>query len=335
MTIHVAPGAIRPVHAEVLREFQREATIAGFRKGKAPVDAVERKYVEEIREELLRRLTRQTFEQVAKEHKLRPVGPFEVSKLQFDPEHGLDLEAQVEVEPEFALAEYKGIQLAKPAVAISEEERAQAIRQLQESMAELAPAGEGQPKEKRVPALDNEFAKDMGFDTLEALAQHVDAKLREQKQHQQRRALEQSLSDELVARHQFDLPPGLVAHQAERLARDFQVRLLLSGMNEEQAKAELDKYTEQMRTNAERHVKLSFILDRIADQEQVTVTQDELVEHLWKLSKRWGKDPSEVRRLLDAKGLWSSVVSSIRQEKSLQFLLDAAQIDETNSALAS
>ena len=161
---------------------------------------------------------------------------------------------------------------------------------------------------------------------------HLDAKLREQKQAQGKQALEQALCDELLARHQFEVPPRLVTKQTERLSRDFQVRLLLGGFNEEQVKQELAKYTEQLRTNAVRLVKLLFILDRIAEKEAVSVTQDEVVDRLWKLAKRWGKDPAEVRRLLDAQGLWPSVLSSIRQDKTMRLLLDAAQIEEARCA---
>jgi len=329
MHIQVEPDAIRPVRETVVREFQREATIAGFRKGKAPRDLVERKYPEEIREELLRRLTRQAFEQAAEEHKLRPVGPFEVSKLDFDEARGLSMDAQVEVEPDFKLGDYHGITLKKAAVGVNAEERQQALQRIQESMAELVAAGEGEAKQKRVPALDDELAKDAGFENLQTLSDHVDAKLLEQKQAQQTQDLEQALCDELLKRHKIDVPPRLVANQVERLTRDFQVRLLMGGMSEEQAKEELTKYTEQLATNAERHVKLAFILERIFEQEQLSVTQDEMVERLWKLSKRWGKDPAEVRRLLDAQGMWPSVLSSIRQEKSLNFLMSVAQVEET------
>src|SRR3989338_3701819 len=130
----------------------------------------------------------------------------------------------------------------------------------------------------------------------------------------------------------FDVPAQLVSHQTERLTRDFKVRLLLAGRTEAQVEEETGKFTEQLRTNAQRYVKLSFILDRIAEQESLTVTQDEVVGHLWQLAQRWKKDPSEVRKFLDAQELWPSVVSTIRQEKTVTLLLKAAKI--TNGTLS-
>lgn len=333
LRITLPPAGVQPVREVVVREFQKDATIAGFRKGKAPRELVERQFAAQIREETLRRLTRQVFERVAEERKLKPVGPFEVITLNLDEQKGLEVEARVELEPDFALADYRGIRLAKPGVTVTDEEIAKALAQLQESHAELTPSQQaGQPKEKRLPNLDDEFAKDVGFEHLEALKAHVEAKLRERQQAQFRQVLERELCDALLSRHRFDVPAGLVAKQAERLSRDVQVRLLLAGLSEAQMKEELAKYTEPLRTDAVRQVKLSFILERIAQQEELTVTQDELVDRLWKLARRWGKDPVEVRRTLDAQGLWPSVLSIIRQEKVINVLLSVANIEPERSA---
>lgn len=331
LRITVATELVQPVRELVVKEFQKEAALSGFRKGKAPRELVERQFTEQIREETLRRMTRQIFEQVAEERKLKPVGPFEVIKLNLDEQKGLELEAQVEVEPDFTLGEYKGLKIIKTDVTVAAEDVEQALTQLRESAAQLVPTGEGDKKEKRLPGLDDEFAKDVGFDTVEKLREHLQAKLREHKETQAKQGLEQQACDALLTRHQFEVPPRLVSRQTERLTRDFQVRLLMAGVAEDKLSEELAKYTEQLRTNAVRHVKLSFLLERIAETEGLSVTQDELVDRLWTLARRWGKDPAEVRKLLDAQGLWPSVASSIRQDKAIQFLLSVAHVEASGS----
>ena len=322
--LHVGTDVIAPIRAAVLAEFQKEAALPGFRKGKAPSEMVEKQHAKSIQDETLQRATRQAIEQAVKEHQLKPVGPFQIRNADFKDAEGLTLEALVEVEPAFALADYKGLHVPQGSEAVTPEELAKALAGLQESMAEMAPGAEGQPKEKRVPALDDELAKDLGVETLEKLKEHVEAKLREQKRAEQSRAKEAAISDELIKRHAFGLPATLVDHQTERLARDFKVRLLLSGVPEAKIDEEMAKFTEQLRQAGERHVRLSFILDRIAEKEAMTVTQDELVGRLWQLSQRWKKDPADVRKMFDAQGLWGSVVSAIRQEKTMAFLLSNA-----------
>ncbi|MBI4003435.1 MAG: trigger factor [Candidatus Omnitrophica bacterium] len=324
--LQVPPEEITPVRAAVLGEFQKEASLPGFRKGKAPLELVEKHYAKPVREETLRRVTQHIFERVVKEHNLKPVAPFQLSRTDYQDGGSLTLEATVEVEPEFALGAYRGIPLTRASAEVSSGDVAQALSKLQESMAQLVPVAEGAPKERQVPPLDDELAKDLGFKTLEELRTHVEAKLREQQRSAQQRALEADLCDALLQRHAFSVPPQLVSHQTERLTRDFKVRRLLAGRTETQVDEEAAKFTEQLRTNAERYVKLSFVLDRIAQRESVTVAQEEVVNHLWQVARRWQKDPTEVRKFFDAQGLWPSVVSTIRQEKTVTLLLGTAHI---------
>ena len=320
--------AVDLVRQEVLAEFQKQAALAGFRKGKAPAELVRRQYAKSIDDETLQRVTRRALEQAVKAHALKPVGPFEVGAASFTQDGGLTIAATVEVEPEFALGAYKGIALTKASAELSAGDVEQALSKLRESMAQLVPAASGEGKERQVPALDDELAKDLGYESLDQLRTHVETKLREQKRSAQAEALEAALCDELVRRHPFQLPARLVSHQAERLSREFKVRLLFSGLSEEQVGAEASKFTEQLRTSAERRVKLAFILERIAEAEHIGVTQDELLKRLWELSRRWKKDPAEVRKIFDAEGLWNSVVSSIRQEKTIAMALAAASVQE-------
>jgi FKBP-type peptidyl-prolyl cis-trans isomerase (trigger factor) len=327
LKLRVGLDVIAPVRSTVLAEFTKDAMLPGFRRGRAPGGLVERQFAKAIQDETINRVTKQAFEQAAKAHDLKPVGPFEVSVAEFNATDGLTLEAAVEVEPTFALQSYKGIALKEESAEISPAELEQALTKLQESMAQLVPVGEGESKERQLPAINDELAKDLGYENLQRLREHVEAKLREQKRSAATQALESSLCEELLRRHVFEVPSRLVRHQAERLKRDFKVRSLLSGIEESRLEEHLGKFTEQLRTSAERNVKLAFILDRIAAQESVAVTQDEVVARLWQLSQRWKKDPSEVRKHFDSQGLWPSVLSTIRQEKTIALLLSAAEID--------
>lgn len=326
LRLRVPRETIVSVRTTVLAEFQKQATLPGFRKGKAPAELVARQYAKEIQDETLHRVTKHAFEQTAKDHQLKPVGPFEVSAANFNEADGLSLEATVEVEPAFLLAAYKGIPLTRAAVEVTPTDLDQALARLQESMAQLVPDKEGEEKQRQLPPLDDELAKDLGYESLDKLKTHLEAKLREQKEAARVQAMETALCDALLSRHPFDVPPRLVSHQTERLTNDFKARLLLSGMTEAKVNDEAAKFTEHLRTSATRRVKLGFILDRIAEQESVDVSQDELVQRLWQLAQRWKKDPSEVRKIFDAQGLWGSVMSSIRQEKTIALLMAAASL---------
>ncbi len=327
LRLRVPPETVAPVRQRVVAEVQRQAVLPGFRKGKAPADLVERHYAQRIQDETLQRVMQEAFEQAAKDHALKPIGPFEVQTAQVGAAGEVLLEATVEVEPSFALGPYKGLALTRQPADVGPEEVARVLASLQESMAQLVPRKEGEGKERQVPPLDDELAKDLGFTSLPELRAHAEAKLREQKRAASAQALEQALFDALLARHTFELPPRLVSHQTERLTREFKTRLLLAGKSEEQVAQAMEPFLERLRTSAERQVKLSFILDRIAAQESVTVAQEDVVKRLWQLAQRWKKDPAQVRQRFDAQGLWPSVVSALRQEKTVALVLASAAIE--------
>ncbi len=329
LTITVTAEEIAPLREVVLKEFQREVVLPGFRKGKAPSGMVEQKHGPSIQEETIQRATQQAFQKVVKEQGLKPVGPFELSKADYQAQRGLTLEATVEVEPEFTLAAYTGLAVTRPSAEVSDAEVAESMMKLQESMAQMVPGAAGEPKQKTIPPLDDSLAKDLGFETLEKLREHVRSKIVEQKVSAQQQALEAGVYEALLTRHTFEVPPKLVEHQAGKLTGDFKMRLTLSGVPEEKVEEEAGKFTDQLRGNAERLVKLSFILDRIAEAEKIGITQDELVKRLWDLSRRWQKDPVEVRQILDKQGLWPSIASAIRQEKTVARLLSTAAITDT------
>ena len=332
LRLTVGLDVIGPVRTAVVEELRRRATLPGFRKGKAPADLIEQQHAQVIHEEMLQRVTKQTLERVVQEADLRPVGPFEFRRTDFSQDDGLTLEATVEVEPDFPLGPYKGVTLTRDPISVTPEEIDQGLKAVQESMGQLVPKGEGQPKERQLPALDDELAKDAGLESLEQLKEHVAAKLREQKRSAQAHALEAALSEELLKRHTFEVPPTLVSRQVERLTQECKARLLLSGMAEGQVEDELKRFTERLRHSAEQQVKLSFILDRIAATESVSVKEDELLGRLWQVARRWQKDPIEVRKIFDAQGLWPSVISTIRHEKTMALLMEAAVIDDGGPA---
>ena len=126
LSVTVGVEAYEPIRNGVVKQFQKESTIKGFRKGKAPLAIVEKNYAMNIQQETLERATQQAFDTAAKVHELKPVGPFEISDSDFSDDKGLTLKATVDIQPEFELGEYKGIKLERKAIEITEEDKDQA-----------------------------------------------------------------------------------------------------------------------------------------------------------------------------------------------------------------
>ena len=123
----------------VAKEFARLATVPGFRKGKAPVSLIRRRFAEDIKGEVLQTLVPERVEKALAEQKLSPVTQPKVDKLDFNEGQPVKFRAVFEVMPEFELGSYKGLDLEMPTMDITEEDVAKAFEEMRERAAALAP----------------------------------------------------------------------------------------------------------------------------------------------------------------------------------------------------
>lgn len=181
-------------------------------------------------------------------------------------------------------------------------------------------------KAKVLPALDDEFAKDVGFEKLDELK----AKLREliQKEGATKadRELTAQLEDALLAAHKFDAPPSLVAGQLERLTQRVQEQLV--GPNRELPQEEFQKLSEKLAPRAEAEVRLSFLLRKIAEAEKIETTQQDLDGEL---NRALEESPSEdrkrgIRKFFEEHA--DEIKGMIRDRKVVGFIKENAAITD-------
>jgi trigger factor len=123
----------------VAKEFARLATIPGFRRGKAPVSLIRRRFAEDIKGEVLQTLVPERVEKAVAEQKLMPVSQPKVDKLDFNEGQPLKFRAVFDVMPEFELGSYKGLELEMPTMDITENDVEKALEEMRERAAAFAP----------------------------------------------------------------------------------------------------------------------------------------------------------------------------------------------------
>jgi len=123
----------------VAKEFARIANVPGFRRGKAPVSLIRRKFADDIKAEVLQSLVPERVEQAVAEQKLTPVSQPQVDKLDFNEGQPLKFRAVFEVLPEFELGNYKELALEMPALEINDEDVTKALEDMRERAATFAP----------------------------------------------------------------------------------------------------------------------------------------------------------------------------------------------------
>lgn len=123
----------------VAKEFARLANVPGFRKGKAPVSLIRRKFAEDIKGEVLQSLVPERVEKAVAEQKLTPVSQPQVDKLDFNEGQPLKFRAVFEVLPEFALGNYKNLEFEMPTMDITSEDVTKTLEDMRERAATFAP----------------------------------------------------------------------------------------------------------------------------------------------------------------------------------------------------
>src|SRR3989338_1371545 len=123
----------------VLKDFQKQASLPGFREGKAPFDLIEKKFLKEAEEEVLKSLIPEAYHQSVVTHKLSPVTLPSISDVKLERGKNLTFAAEFERSPDFSLRNYKGLKIKKLSGEVSPEEVEKAVVSLLDSRAELLP----------------------------------------------------------------------------------------------------------------------------------------------------------------------------------------------------
>ena len=138
LEIEVPVEKVKGEFDSVYQEYQKKVRIPGFRKGRAPLEMIKSRYKEKVTKDVLDKLLPQAYEEAVKQNNLTPL-TLPVLKEEIDFKEGLPLQFKVliEVRPEVELKDYKGLDLKKKIVQITDEHVQNALNYLQDKNAEL------------------------------------------------------------------------------------------------------------------------------------------------------------------------------------------------------
>jgi trigger factor len=177
-------------------------------------------------------------------------------------------------------------------------------------------------KQKSMPELNDDFAKELGeFSSLDQVRKQIRENMEAEKRHTAEHAAKDKLVAELVKQNDFEVPESLVERQIDlRLERGLRA-LAAQGMKmEDLKKMDLPRLRAGQRDQAIHDVKSSLLLERVAELENIEVSDEEVNREIESLAKQ-GKQTSEaVRVRLTEDGGLDRIRMRIRSEKTLDFL---------------
>ncbi len=177
-------------------------------------------------------------------------------------------------------------------------------------------------KQKSLPELNDEFAKTLGeFPTVDDLRKAIREQMEAERRHQAEHAAKEKLVSELIQRNDFAVPDSLIEQQIDiRLERGLRA-LAAQGLTAEQMKKmDLQRLRAGQREQAVHDVKAALLLERVAEEENIQVGDDELNQELESLARQAKQTSEAVRARLTRDGGLDRIRTRIRNEKTLDFL---------------
>jgi trigger factor len=185
-------------------------------------------------------------------------------------------------------------------------------------------------KEKKMPELDDNFAKDVSdAATLDEFRGKIRQGLEAARDQRRAEQSEEKIMEKLVAIHDFPVPEALVEHQMDvRLERV--VRSLASqGVDPRAVNVDWVSMRRRQQERAASDVKAELILDRLAEAEKIDVTDEELDAELARLAERSGESVTALRARLTKQGALDRMKSKLRSDRMLAWLRQNARIQTT------
>ena len=411
LQVEVPPEQVSRAFEHVFRDLSQHARVKGFRPGKVPRSVVQKLYGGTVTEEVERLLVSQSLEEAVDRSGVHPVVEPTIDAPPPVPGQPFSYRVGLEVKPEFALGELRGLPGRKPKLEVGDDDVARELEALRQRHAALVEEPEdvvaarghvltidftgrvdGEPFEggsarghelelgegrlvpgfeeqlegaragsdvtvrvtfpedygnralagreaafdvhvmsirrRELPALDDEFAKDLGeFESLAALRERIQADLASGAERRARAALERSVLDALIERTPFEVGPGLVDRQLRNRLSGAH-RQLEASVPHEALHEQLARWQEEWRPQAEREVRETLLLEAVARECGLEVDDAELDARLAAIAGRQGADPGQVRRAYEERGLLAGLRGQLVEEKALAWLCTEAKVEE-------
>ena len=175
-------------------------------------------------------------------------------------------------------------------------------------------------KERELPAADDEFAQLASeFDTIDELKEDIKKQVAEAKVAEQGTQARDKVLAKLVELVEIPVPEKGIEDQLEQ------------HFNNPNAEADHDteEHRAEVRENTETAFKNEMVLDAVADKEEVTVDQAEMINYIITMSSQYGMDPNQFAQMLDGSGQAGALVGEVRRSKALATVLKTAVVKDT------
>jgi trigger factor len=180
-------------------------------------------------------------------------------------------------------------------------------------------------KEKVLPTLDDEFARDLGdYKDLADLKQKIGDSLHSAREQQIESRLRDSIVSLLMEKNSLEVPPSLVEQHIQSMLLNTRQRLAAQGVNVENFSQSAERFSEIYKEAAEKQVRASLLLEAVAKAERLAVTDEDLEYKYEEIARIVNQDRAAVKRTIDKEALSAQLL----EEKAIAFIVSKATVKE-------
>ena len=182
-------------------------------------------------------------------------------------------------------------------------------------------------KYKELPALDDEFAKDVSeYDTLDELRASIRKEMEERNGKQADVQVENDLVDQVIATLEGEIPEAMYESRMDDMVRDFEYRLSQQGLKLEMylqyMGQTLETFRDSFKEQAEKQVKIRLALEAVAAKEKLEATDEDFNAEVKRIADQYKMEEEKVRELVDEK----AVKADLAVNKAIDFIKEKAEI---------
>src|SRR5688500_1663023 len=403
---------------EQFNELRQQAAIPGFRVGHAPKKLIEKRFSQDIKDQVRRQLISESYEQAVEKNNLQVIGEpvFDNPEAIQLPEGdaGMSYSFEVEVQPEINIPELKGLKVKRPKIEVTDENVQQAMKNLREQQGTLVPVEDrgvengdyliadvhvkldgnvvghqhdaqvvsrpgriagievedldeqlkglkpGETRAIKTTAPDNhpneqlrgkdveieialkdiktlepvevnaEFLEGLGFEKESELLDALREQMVERIDYDVQQAMREQVNKHLLEHVQIELPTKLSEKQEQRIVQRRAMDLMMRGVPREQIGANIERLQTGAKDEAVRELKLFFILQKIANEQDVDVQEAELNGRIAMLAAQRGVRPEKLKQEMAKDGTLANLYVQLREQKAIDKILETAEIEDVD-----
>jgi trigger factor len=408
ISIEVPADAVESEVQSALNTVRSQTRLPGFRKGKAPMKLIEKRFGKDVEGEAMERLVQQYYSEALTESGLTPVSqPVVEGNIELKRNEPMAFTLTLEVRPDVDV-KYEGLKVKDIPVIVGDKEVEDTLKRLQEERATYEPS-EGPVKDGQIvimdyetvedeksfkdeafkigsdllpatfsekligvikggtaefpvdfpkdyyadelkgqtrtfkvtvkdikdvtePELDDEFAKDMNFDDLDALKKQIKERMEDSQKSSITRMQKGNLVKDLIDNHEFDPPECFIESELENMLASERAQSLAHPAPEEGAEGapafDENAKREEFRPEAINRAKASVVMDIIGQKETVVVNEDDIKTRIVNMAMEANTTPENMMKYYVAKdGSLEGLRQAVFEEKVLDLVLDKAELE--------